>query len=307
MERNQELMKSCQRYGNDTEKSWLDTDLSRWKPFQSCCVLEEYTCTARQSNISIKNGFRRHNKGDKKEIKKHPKPLEENELTKSRLEKVDGAYKKMTTEYKRALKELGQMKEHSEMIKIENVALKKLIEFKNIREWKTTPFQCQKCDFGCETETYLTEHLQTHKNDLNNKCKNCEFVGDTESWLNEHIKLHEKELQIKCQHGVIICKTKSQLSEHIKIHKTPNFLCEQCEFSCKSQTHLNNHIKLQTTLQIKCRVCKCIFKSENYLNKHKSTEHSWHKAHVHILLILMTFKASAGIKRVSTDHFNPHS
>ena len=54
-------------------------------------------------------------------------------------------------------------------------------------------YVCDRCDYTCEYENILDEHMKTHTGEKSFKCTECDEKYQTEDELKTHKRVHNKE------------------------------------------------------------------------------------------------------------------
>ena len=98
--------------------------------------------------------------------------------------------------------------------------------------------ECHICEFACDNDTSLKEHMITHDNEILLNCTECDFNCRNEDVLNIHLASHNIYLCNICNSQ---CKSEKELCEHVKLHSGKNHKVTESDYTSTSASRPNNH------------------------------------------------------------------
>ena len=99
------------------------------------------------------------------------------------------------------------------------------------------------CDKISDSKFSHDVHVAIHENEIQFSCDECEFECDTEGALHNHIASHHT---FTCKDCNFTSKTAKHLYDHSKTHNGNKLSCPECEYTCQSKNELKKHRKKHT-------------------------------------------------------------
>lgn len=104
--------------------------------------------------------------------------------------------------------------------------------------------QCQLCSFATKTRQLLAQHLlneheEGSPQDKPLKCSSCQFSCQHQLVLEQHLRSHGGKRLYKCTDCKYSTQNKQKITWHIRIHTGEKpYSCEQCSYTCTDPSRL---------------------------------------------------------------------
>nr|XP_008193766.1 PREDICTED: zinc finger protein 883 [Tribolium castaneum] len=151
---------------------------------------------------------------------------------------------------------------------------KSLNAHKQNNHWEKKPFTCTHCTERYNTMLALTNHLETHGIQRENRqsgtlCQICDKEFSTKAILKKHMLTHGDK-QFSCTFCDKKFYTKGQLTVHKRIHTGEKpYVCKFCDQAFNTVGAHRNHMLLHTGEKpYKCKICDKAFVQSQHLKRH---------------------------------------
>ena len=118
-------------------------------------------------------------------------------------------------------------------------------------------FHCPYCDFKCNKEMVLKQHLEIHSQEKLKplQCSYCNYKCKHKSKFTRHLRIHTKgtkEKPYQCAICDYKCSRKGNLTQHLEIHSEgKSFHCIYCDYKCNYKNNFTRHLHIHRALNNK--------------------------------------------------------
>jgi len=143
-------------------------------------------------------------------------------------------------------------------------------------------FMCLVCNFVCNGEPNMIEHMQSHSEEPTHTCVFCEETFSTLDLLKAHAKKHFDSKVYRCSDCSVDFVSEQLLAEHRKTdHPELRFVCESgaeaehfmclvCNYVCSGERVMISHMQTHSKEMLHvCSVCDEAFLAQDSLDAHK--------------------------------------
>ncbi|XP_041663558.1 zinc finger protein 142 [Cheilinus undulatus] len=137
------------------------------------------------------------------------------------------------------------------------------------------PLRCSACQFTCQHQLVLEQHLRSHGGKRLYKCTECEYSTRNKQKIMWHIRIHTGEKPYSCEQCSYTCTDPSRLKLHMRVHQEEKkYLCQKCGYKCKWATQLKYHMTKHTgDKPYACDECEYRTNRADALRAHRDTQH----------------------------------
>ncbi|XP_067373107.1 zinc finger protein 142 isoform X2 [Channa argus] len=137
------------------------------------------------------------------------------------------------------------------------------------------PLKCNTCEFACQHQLVLEQHLRSHGGKRLYKCTDCEYSTPNKQKITWHIRIHTGEKPYSCEQCSYTCTDPSRLKLHMRVHQEEKkYLCPECGYKCKWATQLKYHMSKHTGEKpYACDECDYRTNRADALRAHRDTQH----------------------------------
>ncbi|XP_065195068.1 zinc finger protein 664-like [Sycon ciliatum] len=131
--------------------------------------------------------------------------------------------------------------------------------------------KCKHCDQSFSTQSRLTTHERTHRDEKSVKCEVCDKTVNRRFDLVRHGRVHSGEKPFPCQYCAKPFSDKSNLTVHERRHtREKPFKCDYCDRGFIDRSTLRVHLRTHTgETPLQCKVCSKTFRQSSHLTKHQ--------------------------------------
>jgi len=129
---------------------------------------------------------------------------------------------------------------------VTNAAVKTEFEVKEVVDEYLDAFNCDECNFDCDSEEGLNRHMKLHDPNREFACEECGLRFLKERHVNIHARIHTGEKPFRCD----LCMNSFAESWSLKLHMSKHdprrkFGCNYCSLRFKGSTALGVHVEKQ--------------------------------------------------------------
>merc|ERR1719369_2462561 len=129
---------------------------------------------------------------------------------------------------------------------VTNATVKTEFEEKEVVEEYLDAFNCDECNFDCDSEEGLNRHMKLHDPNREFACDECGLRFLKERHVSIHARIHTGEKPFRCD----LCTNSFAESWSLKLHMSKHdprrkFGCSYCSLRFKSSTALEVHVEKQ--------------------------------------------------------------
>ncbi|XP_042281663.1 zinc finger protein 142 [Thunnus maccoyii] len=137
------------------------------------------------------------------------------------------------------------------------------------------PLKCSSCQFSCQHQLVLEQHLRSHGGKRLYKCTDCKYSTRNKQKITWHIRIHTGEKPYSCEQCSYTCTDPSRLKLHMRVHQEEKkYLCPECGYKCKWATQLKYHMTKHTGEKpYACEECDYRTNRADALRAHRDTQH----------------------------------
>ncbi|KAK2839489.1 hypothetical protein Q5P01_013229 [Channa striata] len=137
------------------------------------------------------------------------------------------------------------------------------------------PLKCSACQFACQHQLVLEQHLRSHGGKRLYKCSECKYSTANKQKITWHIRIHTGEKPYSCEQCSYTCTDPSRLKLHMRVHQEEKkYLCPECGYKCKWATQLKYHMSKHTGEKpYACDECDYRTNRADALRAHRYTQH----------------------------------
>ncbi|KAM7380860.1 hypothetical protein PAMP_004130 [Pampus punctatissimus] len=137
------------------------------------------------------------------------------------------------------------------------------------------PLKCSSCQFSCQHQLVLEQHLRSHGGKRLYKCTDCKYSTRNKQKITWHIRIHTGEKPYSCEQCSYTCTDPSRLKLHMRVHQEEKkYLCPECGYKCKWATQLKYHMTKHTGEKpYACDECDYRTNRADALRAHRDTQH----------------------------------
>ncbi|XP_026325628.1 zinc finger protein 37-like isoform X2 [Hyposmocoma kahamanoa] len=138
-------------------------------------------------------------------------------------------------------------------------------------EEPTSPYSCEVCGMGFQTNKELSAHMATDHIKLKPfECSVCHKRFTQQGGVQQHMRMHTGDRPFSCTFCPKAFTQKSGLDQHLRIHtKVKPYRCVVCSKTFCQSVHLKQHMRTHTNVSpFQCGICQKRFKQSSHLNYH---------------------------------------
>ena len=136
-------------------------------------------------------------------------------------------------------------------------------------------FNCEQSESHFKRKEYLSFHIQSKHEGMQNSCKQCDHQASSYRRLLKHMRSMHEGVKYSCNQCDYQAKQLTNLRAHVLArHEGVKYACNQCDHQASHPSNLRAHIRsVHEGIKISCSQCAYQAPKQSHLRRHIKARH----------------------------------